>query len=249
MKTQTLKQLEKLNFSQSEAKVYLALSEVGQTSAGEIIKKTQFHRSVVYETLDKLIQKKLVFKLEKNKISYFQITDPSRILQNIESQKELAESLIPSLKKLSKEKLPEIVVYEGVESYKQFWIDSLKNMPIGSTDYVAGSMGDKWFEYMGKDFKKYDALRIKRKIKWKIIAFGKDQLEVETPAVREHPKLTEYRLIDRKIEKLGNFNILANQALVLNSSTEPMVIEIKNDTLIKVFKNLFDFLWELGKKY
>ena len=34
---------------------------------------------------------------------------------------------------------------------------------------------------------------------------------------------------------------------LLHSATEPMIIEVKNKTLVKVFQNNFDILWNIGK--
>jgi HTH-type transcriptional regulator, sugar sensing transcriptional regulator len=246
MNNKIISQLQELNFSPNESKVYSALLEVGQTSAGEIIRQTQLHRSVVYETLDKLITRKLVFKLEKNKIAYFQATDPSRILQNIENQKNIAQSLLPLLKKSIDQSLPEITIYEGVESYRRFWLDIVKKLPKGSTDYIAGSIGQQWYEIMGNDYKKYHEIRSKRKIKWKMIIFKKEDFETE--ALKKFPKLNEFRWINRKFEREGNFNVLENNSVILNSIHEPLIIEIKNQTLVRVFKNLFDLLWAMGRK-
>ncbi|OGF21239.1 hypothetical protein A2Y83_04315 [Candidatus Falkowbacteria bacterium RBG_13_39_14] len=246
MNTKILTQLQELNFSANEAKVYSALLEAGQTSAGAIIKKTRLHRSVVYETLDKLIYRKLVFQLEKNKISYFQITNPSRILEDVVRQKEIAENLIPQLKDVIDERMPEITIYEGMESYRRFWIESIKKMPVGSTDYIAGSIGDKYFEYFGKDFAKYEKIKAQRKIKWKSILFNRD--DIDMAHLKKYPKLNEFRFIDRKFERDGNFNVLGDESVLLHSATEPMIIEIKNKTLVKVFRNIFDILWEMGEE-
>lgn len=248
MNEQIIGQLQQLNLSLNEAKVYNALLEIGQTSAGEIIKKTGFHRSVVYETLDKLISRKLVFKLEKQKIAFYQVTDPGRILQNIKSQEEIALNLIPKLKQLAGLKLPEIVVYEGLESYKRFWLELCLKLPEGSTDFVAGSIGKKWFDFMGKDYDKFLKLRIERGISWKMIVFEKEQVELEL--LKKYPKLNEFRIIERKnigSNLEGNFNILGSESVVLHSATEPMIIEIKNPTLVRVFQNIFDILWSIGK--
>ncbi|MFH0856540.1 MAG: helix-turn-helix domain-containing protein [bacterium] len=246
MNTKILTQLQDLNFSPNEAKVYIALLEIGQTSAGAIIKETRLHRSVVYETLDKLIYRKLVFKLEKNKISHFQATNPSRILEDVERQKEIAKSLIPQLKNFFDEKLPEITIYQGIESYRHFWIESIQKMPVGSTDYIAGSIGDKYFKYFGDDFAKYEKIKAQRKIKWKSILFNQDAVDMEH--LKKYPKLNEFRFIDRKFERDGNFNVLGDESVLLHSAAEPMIIEIKNKTLVKVFRNLFDVLWEIGEE-
>ncbi len=246
MNEQIIGQLQSFNLSQNEAKVYAALLEIGQTSAGEIIKRVRLHRSVVYETLDKLINRKLVFKLEKQNITFFQPTDPQRILQNIKSQEDLALELIPKLKNMIDTKLPEITVYEGVEVYKRFWLDCVKRLPEGSTDYVAGSIGKKWWDYMGKEAKLYHEIKRKRRIKWKMIVFNKDPLDLEL--LKSEPKLHEYRLIEKQVSLDGNFNILGTESVILHSATEPMIIEVKNPTLVRVFQNIFDILWLIGKR-
>lgn len=245
MNQQIISSLQQLNLSLNESKVYEALLQIGQTSAGEIIKRAQLHRSVVYETLDKLIDKKLVFKIEKKNIAYFQATDPSRLLQNIKSQEDVALDLIPKLKDLVDTKLPEITVYEGVESYKRFWIDLYKRMPEGGTDYISGSIGQKWWDIIGKDMEKIEKIRIKRKIKYKAILFAKDPMDLSLLKNRE---INEFRLIERDTTRNGNFNIYGGDTVILHSATEPLIIEIKNPTLVKVFQNIFDLLWSMGKK-
>jgi hypothetical protein len=40
---------------------------------------------------------------------------------------------------------------------------------------------------------------------------------------------------------------MGDGSVVLHSVTEPMLIEIKNPTLVKVFQNIFDILWSVGK--
>ncbi len=246
MNSQIISQLQSLNLSQNEAKVYEALIQIGQTSAGEIIKRTQLHRSVVYETLDKLINKKLVFKIEKQNIAHFQPTDPQGILQNIKTQEEIALDLIPKLKDMIDTKLPEITVYEGVEAYRRFWIDSAKRLPEGATDYGAGSTGERWWDYMGKDVETYFKICVKKEIKWKMIIFAKTPSDISL--LEKYPKLMEERIIEKGVASEGNFNILGEESVVLHSATEPLVIEIKNPTLVRVFKNIFDILWSAGEK-
>lgn len=246
MNEKILGQLQELNLSTNEAKVYLSLLEVGQTSAGTIIKNTALHRSVVYETFDKLIRRKLVFKLTKKNISFYQPTDPSRLLENIKTQETTARELIPHLSTLLAKGLPEITVYEGIESYRRFWLDSVRKMPEGSTDYVAGSIGGPWVDLLGPINKQYFKIAKKRNIGWKMIVFDID--DYEQNFLKNYPDFRwECRLIDKNVSKEGNFNIFGNESLVLHSATEPMVIEVKNQSLVKVFKNLFDILWDSGK--
>lgn len=248
MDKKILSKLEQLNLPSNEAKVYLALLKVGQTSAGELIKTTELHRSVVYETLDKLIARKLVFKITKQNIAYFQALSPDRLLVDIEAQRDLATSLLPQLKDFIGKQLPEIIVHEGPEAYKRFWLDSVKNMPVGTTDYVAGSIGSLWLKYMGKaGADQYFKIASQRKITWKLIVF--DKADYDEVFLKDYPDFGwKAHWINKPAVKEGNFNIFGKDTLILHSATEPMIIEIRNESLVRVFQNLFDILWDTGKK-
>lgn len=242
-----LSQLAELNLTDHEARIYLALLELGQTSARDIITKTQLHRSVIYDTLIKLVERKLASKTIRNNIASFQATDPERILQNITAQAEQVKSLIPALKALYRSGGPEIIVYEGVASYRRFWIESMQRMPIGSTDYVAGSIGSVWEEHMGSLVKQYFKIARERSIGWKMVVFDKD--DYEQTFFRKYPDLIwKCRLVNENVSKEGNFNVFADESVILHSTVEPMIIEIKSASLVKVFRNLFDVMWNAGKE-
>lgn len=245
MNTDIISKLNQLNLSINEAKIYSVLTELNQTSAGNIIKRTQLHRSVVYETLDKLIDKKMVFKVTKKKIAYYQTTDPNIFIDRAKEQEKIATEIVPLLKKMGGENLPEISIYEGIESYRKYWVESLRRLPHNSIDCVAGSIGSKWWEWLGPEMKNYQKLMVEKRLKWKVLVYKMTDKEMEF--WRQHPKQHEYRMIEREVDFDGNFNIFNDDILVLHSAAEPMIIEIKNKTLVKVFKNIFEILWEMAK--
>ena len=61
--------LEEFGLTQTEEKVYLVLSQSGISPASDIIKKTQLHRTTVYDVLNRLIEKGIVSFVIKNKIN------------------------------------------------------------------------------------------------------------------------------------------------------------------------------------
>ena len=246
MNTSLIHRLEDIGLSPNEATVYLALLEIGQTPAGGIIKKTGLHRSIVYETLDKLIERKLAFSLKKQKIAHYQPLDPDRITQTVERQLALVHDLVPSLQALAGKHSSEIAVYEGAEAYRRYWLEALERMPIGSTDYVAGSIGTHWYELMGSDLPTYFRIAQKRKISWKMLVF--DFEDYEQGFAERYPNFQlECRLIERETLKEGNFNILGTESVVLNSAADPLMIEIRNPSLVRIFQNIFDILWDQGR--
>src|SRR3989344_9657538 len=83
-------ELIKLGMNKNEAKVYLSLIRFRESDARQIIQDTKFHKNIVYDNLEKLIDKGLItFILEGNK-KIFQLTSSNAILDNMEDkQKDL----------------------------------------------------------------------------------------------------------------------------------------------------------------
>lgn len=93
--------LEKLGFSEKEAKVYLAALEMGEDSVQNIAKKAGVNRATTYVILEKLMGLGLISTYEKDKKTYFVAENPKE-LENIlneekieleERQKDLKENL------------------------------------------------------------------------------------------------------------------------------------------------------------
>jgi len=53
---ETIEALRKFGLSEKEAKVYLSLLGSGKVLASEIAKKTNIHRQLVYDLLERLIE-------------------------------------------------------------------------------------------------------------------------------------------------------------------------------------------------
>jgi sugar-specific transcriptional regulator TrmB len=127
--------LEEAGLAGNEAKVYLALLDLGSALAGEITKKSGVNRTNVYDALDKLIEKGLVsYVIEANR-KYFEVGSPNRIIkyldereQEIKRKRDLVNSVLPDLetrRKLSKEP-QEATIYKGRKGLKSIAEDVLK---------------------------------------------------------------------------------------------------------------------------
>src|SRR3990172_9078574 len=81
--------LEKLGFSEKEAKVYLAALELAEDSVQNIAKKAGINRATTYVILEKLMGFGLVSTYEKAKKTHFIAENPQELL-NIIKEEELA---------------------------------------------------------------------------------------------------------------------------------------------------------------
>ena len=64
--------LAEIGLTERESKVYLALLELGSTTTGPLVKKSEVPNSKVYEILESLQNKGLVSWITKGKTKYFQ---------------------------------------------------------------------------------------------------------------------------------------------------------------------------------
>ncbi|PIN91457.1 hypothetical protein COU57_00425 [Candidatus Pacearchaeota archaeon CG10_big_fil_rev_8_21_14_0_10_32_14] len=103
--------LQNIGLTKGEAKVYVALSGLGSSTVGPIVKKSGVAYSKVYDILNRLIGKGIVSYIVKNKTKYFQAASPSNLVEylnekekEISIQKETLIKIIPNLEKLQEVK-------------------------------------------------------------------------------------------------------------------------------------------------
>jgi hypothetical protein len=239
-----LEDLLQLGFNKNEAMVYLTLVELGQSPAGAIIKKTSLHRNIVYETLDKLIAKKMVMEMTLKNIAVFSPTDPGRILEIQKEKLSVAEEIVPRLSSMANIK-QEIVIYEGREGFQNFGINYVSRMKEGSTIYVLGAAGDLWYERMGVKYNRYERIRKQKKIVMKMVEYHVSKLDKQKS---DNHEFYEVRVIPANLETPANVLILEDY-IALQIFEEPMsVVEIKNASVAKAYLNYFNLLWAQGKE-
>jgi len=119
--------IERAGLTKGEAKVYLALLELGNSTIGPIVENSSVARSFSYNLLDNLIEKGLVSFVTRDKTKYYQAAEPSRIMdyiekkkQDLETDKEKIEALLPKLKLMQKAaSRTEIAMYEGFKGIQE----------------------------------------------------------------------------------------------------------------------------------
>src|SRR3989344_2992505 len=101
----------KIGLTEGEAKVYLALSELGSSTVGPIVNKSKVAYSNIYDILNRLIDKGIISFIIKNKTKYFQAASPSNLIQYLDKkqeqiahEKEALKKILPDLEKLQEAK-------------------------------------------------------------------------------------------------------------------------------------------------
>ena len=243
------RELRALGLTKNESIVYEGLAKYGPIKAGQLISKLALHRNTIYQTLENLISKGYAAKISSRGVWQFQITEPESLLSTIRQKEKLFESVVDEIKLLQTHESRQFVVYEGIDSYRNYWIESLKRVPAGTIDYTAIAPPNLiWQELMGKQFDQYQSLRVKKGIIWKSI--HRQITAAEIQMLDEYPDITEYRIWQKtKLpdDFIGNFNVVHDTVILHATETVPRIIEIRDPAMVKIFRGYFDMMWEISE--
>lgn len=239
MDTQILKDL---GFTNAEIKVYLALLELGLSTAGPIIEKSGLQSSVVHMTLNKLVTKGFVSFIKEGQRNHYQATDPKHISEYIDEKKKQFEQLLPELilkQQMAKEK-SEVTTFRGIKGIRELLYGLLE--AGGTEHHTFGSakeslmMGDAfWMSYHKK--------RAENGIKARLIF--NDSLK-EWCDVNLYPD-AGYKFTSAGFEPLTE-TIIRNDKIGIIIWTEiPLGILINSKVAAKSYDKFFEIMWKTGK--
>ena len=232
-------QLITLGFTFNEAEVYIRLNELGQNKAGELIKKTGFHRNIVYEALDRLVERKLVAKTIRQGVAYFRVLDPSRLLDEIKLKENVAAEVVKELSERHEAAEQEVEIYEGMEGIKTYRNKSLEVLQPGEEILIFGASKSST-KPLNDFWQKYHQRRAKKNIKSRII-WNADAREYGEQ--RQSTGLIESKYFPSNLVTPAFWEIWSNRVGIGILEEEPVLMSIKNQRVADSFRNYFDLLW------
>ncbi|MAF99579.1 MAG: hypothetical protein CMH61_03105 [Nanoarchaeota archaeon] len=230
--------LEDIGLSNAEIKVYLALLELGTSTAGPILEKSGLQNSVVHMTLNKLIERGFVTFVKEGKRNHYQAANPKHIIDFINEKKERFEEILPTLllkQQQAKEK-PEIVTFRGIRGIKELLMELLD--AGGKEHHTFGStakslmLGDAWWV-------SYHKKRSQRGIKAKLLF---NESLAHWKAETKYPK-SEVKYTKAGFEPLTETIIRNNKIGVIIWSDKPLGIIIHQKEAAKSYDQFFKIMW------
>ncbi|MBS3145083.1 hypothetical protein J4208_05880 [Candidatus Woesearchaeota archaeon] len=236
-----------VGLTEKESEVYLALIELGSSSAGQIIQKTGLHRAVVYDLLERLIEKGLVGHVIKGRKKYFESTNPKKLLDIVKEKEMKIRGILPSLLELSqfKESL-DVKIYKGKEGIKTVFEDILREKP---GEWLSLGSGGETFHLLPAFLTEFHKNRVKEKIKGRGLLINNSSA-IKRGEILSKMSLTEIRYLPKTIVTPTVINIY-NTRVALYAVTKdkiPFIILIENEQLAHSFKEYFESLWKISKK-
>lgn len=241
-----LHELKKIGLSDKEAKVYVALLELGKASVQDIAKKSGVNRATTYLMIESLQGRGLSYKAQVGKRTHFAANSPEKLThvldekrKKLEDEAEDIKDLLPELKALyadSPEK-PKMRFYEGKEGIKEILNDMLESgvkeiREIYTSDYV---------RIVFKEEEKGEIVRrrIEKGIRVRGIYTRSDGPHVEPP-----PLSKLHYVSKEKFPILSDVLIYGDRVALFAFQGKQIGIIIENSGLAKTFESIFELAWE-----
>lgn len=233
--------LELLGLHKNEITVYLALWELGQSRAAIIIEHTKLHRNLVYTSLDNLVRKKLVAKMEKGKVAVFEANDPGVIKDNLTEKMETADSAINELRSLMTDKPRDIRIYEGTDGVVAVREKVARSIKPGESYYVMGASYSNTNDKLENYFPKLNREIQKKGGDIKVLVAGEEDPKIITNRGLTWEKNARYLpFYARSPMWMTMFRDVLNISIVGNS---PITFSIRSAEAAEGFKKYFEYFW------
>ncbi len=251
-----LETLQKIGFSEKEAKVYMQLIRLGPQPASVIAQKSEINRTTTYDIIESLTKKGLISSLKKGSATYFKALDPKSLLsymerekieqiKEFEKQQKQIEALLPALISLENptSTKPKVTFYEGEKGLRQAYEDTLTS----SEAILAYANVEEMHKGLPNFFPEYYQRRGKEK-KIHIKCIAPDNKTSKERHKQDKKENREMLLIPSKDYDFSPEINIYDDKVLYASWREKMAIIIKSKEIADFHKQMYKLCWAAAKK-
>jgi predicted transcriptional regulator len=238
--------LRSIGLNKNEVKIFLDLMKRDSSSALEISKRTEIHRSNVYDSLRVLMEKGFVSELTDGKKKLFQALDPSRIKEYILQKEREIDSIIPNLRQISARKVSRgnVLIHQGVFALRGIL---MKLLDLGEEIVIYG-ISEGLRETLGYGFlEEFHDNRVQKGVMIRNIytkeAFGDDVVKLG------NKDLIEVRWYKQRENRSNVFNIVCGEKVFIVVFGDVIsIIEISAREVADFYRIYFEILWGYARR-
>ncbi len=244
MNNELQKKLLAAGLSESEAAVYLAALELGETTVSRLARKAGIKRTTAYLVIESLKEKGLISSLKKESTSVFFAEDPRKIHDILEERKEKIDKIMPQLLAFTNliDKKPKIRYFEGTEGIKEVYRDSLRypgrEMLTWYSETYSTHFDEKFF------LEDYIPKRVKKKIFVRAILPDNEIIRNLTKNDQKHLRKSKF-ISPEQYHISIEINMYGNNKVGIISYDEQLGIIIESKKIYDSIKNIFEIMWNL----
>ncbi|KKQ72236.1 MAG: transcriptional regulator TrmB [Candidatus Peregrinibacteria bacterium GW2011_GWC2_39_14] len=241
----------KFGLADKEAKIYLALLEMGPSTVTEISKKAKITRTNGYHVLNGLITKGLVSTYEEKSKMVFIAENPERIvsmleenLKEIETNIQRAKKVLPEFKAIHRHPTGKLKIkfYEGVEGIISVYEDTL----TARSTILGYASVENQHSFMPGYFPEYYDRRTRRGIPVKaILAYTENSFRIKD---LDKAHIRTSKIIPVKYRISPEIDIYDDKVTIM-SLKEKFGAIIESREVADAFKKLFMLAYERSSEY
>ena len=243
--------LRDIGLTEYEAKVYLALLDMGKSTSGEILNRAELRTGKIYEILDSLAKKGLISIIIENNVKKFAPANPKRVYEYFHEQHKVIEEKEKGLKDILTELMKRvnshkskanIEIFVGKKAMKSAYLKEIERYSKNQTLYVMGVLSEEKYSKEIYDFFIYSLYPKRAATKVKI----KKLLSEEARDSRATEKRAEIKYLP--YGSLTSVNLIGNLVIIGIFIEEPIIITIESADVAKGFIEQFNLLWKIARR-
>lgn len=238
------KTLQLLGLDDKEAKIYLAVLALGESTVLPIAKKAVIQRTYCYDILDSLVGKGFVNFIEKRGRRRFSAIRPKQIKHILSSRMKEFEQILPDLESLYQKapQRPKLRFFEGREGVAMLYEEVLAE---AKEAWFLGSMAD-WTKYF-PDYIDYIKKQAAKGIKIKEMVRAHDKTNLQ------HTKFWKKGVQQtRLLPKTADFqtdNLLWNNKFVsISYGADLYAVAVESAEIAQTMRAIYEILWVQATK-
>lgn len=236
--------LTQLNFSKNEARIYEALLSDGELSVSKIAVRSGVNRRNVYDSLNRLIEKGVVFEILQSDENRYQAVDPKKLMELIKEKEIALEKILPELEAKFRvtNRTDATYVYRGIEGWKNYMREILR---IGGDVYTIGAKGA-WGDSRIAPF--YD--QFSKEARRKNITFYAIFDHEARSAVPSVLEMSDNRFFPASLSTNSAVEILKDRIIIFSNIKTGIIDEkatytvIVNQSIADSFRTWFSLIWD-----
>lgn len=246
--------LNELGLAKNESFIYVALVKGGGMGVSAIALKSGVHRRNVYDSMQRLLEKGLVYEEVGDKENLYHAVDPHKLLEIVEEKREKVETLLPDLLKhysaLNDEQ--SVTIYRGIEGVKNY----IRHMEReGQEVYLYGALGGSLSPKVVQTFKYLVSMLEKKKLTAHLL-YRHEVLEKRPEVIGHMGKTSKSRVLPKWFDDVATYTVFgdyicfqAGQYSLENFAQQGEIILfiMKSKPIAEMMRNQFRVTWEISQ--
>jgi len=244
MRTDLLKLLTNLGFNLKQARVYLALLELGEATVQELSRKSGIKRTSLYSLMEGLRKEGLLYQAKRGGRTFLVAEEAVQIAGKFKGRIETFEQSLELFSGIKKgvNRKSRVFFFNGTEGFKKIWE---KVFSSGISEYLIIVDPREMLGFVRRGYitEKIIKEKVRRNIKSRqLVAFSEYAKEVIAKDLREN---RVSRMLPHIYKVPVTTIIFGDSVALISPLAEDLILIVESEALAKTQRSLFEALWSL----